>query len=298
MATKEMGKLGNSRIDIFVMYIIFLGGKLMSSKFKVESISKEFFDDRTKESNLVINDLSFEVKEGEFLVIVGPSGCGKTTLLNILAGLEKSTSGSIKVDEQIVTGPGPERGVMFQEYALLPWKTVFDNVEFGLKHGAMSKDYSKSERKQRVQHFIELVGLKGSENKFVHQLSGGMKQRCALARLFANNHKILLMDEPLAATDAQTREVLQEELLNIWGQDRDSSKRKTVIYVTHAIDEAVFLGDRVIVLGQRPTTITEIVNIDIDRPRTITERHTEKYQQYQQEIWGLIKEAAVSATQK
>lgn len=262
---------------------------------RIEQLTKEFPGKARNERVRILDRLTFDIYEGEFVAIVGPSGGGKSTLLSILAGLEPKTEGSVQLNGQEVTRPDPQLGVMFQEYALYPWKTVFENVEFGLKYGPQK--YSKEERRERVQYHIELVGLKGSEEKYPHELSGGMKQRCALARLLANDPEVLLMDEPLAACDAQTRDILQEELLRIWGQNNEPSKRKTAVYVTHSIEEAVFLADRVIVLGQRPATICDIVSIDIPRPRSLEDRlNNSEYNRYQQRIWSLIKDAAISAT--
>jgi NitT/TauT family transport system ATP-binding protein len=229
-------------------------------------VAKRFGAQGTTQT-VAVDDFSLDVAPGEFLVIVGPSGCGKTTILNVLAGLESPSAGTAFIDQRPIAAPGPERGVMFQDYALFPWHTVWGNVEFGLRHGPAGNGLDREARAARVRDTIDLVGLKGSEQKYPHQLSGGMRQRVALARLIANEPQVLLMDEPLAALDAQTRLILQDELLRIWGQDRSAAQRRTVVFITHAIDEAVFLADRVLVLSARPGTITHEENISLPRPR-------------------------------
>ena len=191
-------------------------------KLRLENVAKRFGNAGAAQTTAV-QDFTLDVPAGEFLVIVGPSGCGKTTVLNLLAGLELPTSGTVVLDGRVIRGPGPERGVMFQDYALFPWHTVRGNVEFGLRHGPAGAGLDAAARARRVRSTIDLVGLAGAEDKYPHQLSGGMRQRVALARLVANEPDVLLMDEPLAALDAQTRIILQEELLRIWGQDRPAA---------------------------------------------------------------------------
>ncbi|MBL8834924.1 MAG: ABC transporter ATP-binding protein, partial [Alphaproteobacteria bacterium] len=204
------------------------------------------------QTTVAVEDFTLDVRPGEFLVIVGPSGCGKTTILNLLAGLDRPSAGTLAMDGVEIAGPGAERGVMFQDYALFPWRTVRGNVEFGLLYGPAGRGLDAAARERRVSETIDLVGLKGSEGKYPHQLSGGMRQRVALARLIANEPDVLLMDEPLAALDAQTRLILQDELLRIWGQDKPPARRRTVVFITHGIDEAVFLADRVAVMSSHP----------------------------------------------
>ena len=205
-----------------------------------------------------ISNINLDVSKGEFLAIVGPSGCGKSTLLDILAGLTKPTSGEIYIDGKLVTGPALDRGIVLQGYALFPWRTVKQNVEFGLE----VKKISTEERHEISEHFIQLVGLKGFEDCYPLELSGGMKQRVAIARALAYDPEVLLMDEPFAAVDAQTRETMQDELLRIW----DDTK-KTIIFITHSIDEAVYLADRVVVLSNNPGTIRDIIPVKLPRPR-------------------------------
>jgi NitT/TauT family transport system ATP-binding protein len=244
---------------------------------------------------VAVEDFSLDVRQGEFLVIVGPSGCGKTTVLNVLAGLDTPSSGTVAIDDRVVTGPGPDRGVMFQDYALFPWQTVWGNVEFGLRYGPAGAGLDAEARRDRVRRAIDLVGLAGSETKYPHQLSGGMRQRTALARLIANEPEVLLMDEPLAALDAQTRIILQDELLRIWGQDRPAAERRTVVFITHAIDEAVFLADRVAVMTAHPGRLKAVVDIPLSRPRGDATRALPEFQALTQHIWSLIRDEAYRA---
>ena len=206
----------------------------------------------------VLDDITFDVKEGELVCVLGPSGCGKTTLLRIIAGLVDKTSGSILVDGEEVTGPGPNRGMVFQDFALFPWRTVQRNVEFGLE----IKKIPPEERAKIATEYIHLVGLDGFEKSHPSELSGGMKQRVGIARALANNPHILLMDEPFGALDSQTRNQMQTELLRI----QDETK-KTIIFITHSVDESVFLADRILILSARPGRIVKEYNIDLPRPR-------------------------------
>jgi NitT/TauT family transport system ATP-binding protein len=245
---------------------------------------------------IAVQDLSLDVRGGEFLVVVGPSGCGKTTVLNLLAGLDTPTTGTLTLNGKPIAGPGAERGVMFQDYALFPWRTVWGNVEYGLVYGPAGNGLTRSEREERVRRYVDLVGLAGSEQKYPHQLSGGMRQRVALARLVANEPDVLLMDEPLAALDAQTRLVLQGELLRIWGQDRPATERRTVVFITHAIDEAVFLADRVAVMTTQPGRLKALLDVPLARPRNDATRTLPEFQALSQHIWTLIRDEAYRAT--
>lgn len=225
-----------------------------------------------------IKQLDLTVKQGEFLAIVGPSGCGKSTFLDMIAGLAKPNSGEIFMDGKLITGPALDRGIVMQGYALFPWRTVRKNVEFGLE----IKKVPQQERREISQQYIELVGLKNFEDRYPHELSGGMKQRVAIARALAYAPEVLLMDEPFAAVDAQTREVLQEELLRIW-----EKTKKTIVFVTHGIDEAVFLADRVAVMTANPGTIKEIVDINLPRPRDGI-RSSADFGWVRHKIWELL----------
>jgi len=206
-----------------------------------------------------LKEVSLTINDGEFLTVLGPSGCGKTTLLRILAGLESHDSGEVRVDGKVVTGPGPDRAVVFQSFALLPWASVIDNVAFGLE----LRGVGKSERHAKAESLIQLVGLRGFEKRLPGQLSGGMQQRVGLARALAVDPEILLMDEPFGALDEQTRRLLQEELLGIW-----EATRKTVLFITHSMEEAVLLGDRVVLMSPRPGQIEQIVEVPLPRPRS------------------------------
>jgi NitT/TauT family transport system ATP-binding protein len=267
---------------------------MSAPKLRLEKVGKVF--GASAGPVVAVESLSLEVRAGEFLAIVGPSGCGKTTVLNMLAGLERPTAGTMTLDGRVIDGPGAERGVMFQDYALFPWKTVRGNIEFGLVYGPAGRNLSREDREDRVSRMIELVGLNGSETKYPHQLSGGMRQRVALARLMANEPDILLMDEPLAALDAQTRIILQDELLRIWGQDKPPAERRTVVFITHAIDEAVFLADRVVVLSSHPGRLKRIVDVDLPRPRNDATRKSAALAELNQSIWESIRDEAYRAT--
>ena len=225
-------------------------------KLRVEHLSKVFSNGNREIE--AISDVSLEIRQSEFVMIVGPSGCGKTTLINIIGGLESATSGSVLLDGKQVSGPGADRGMVFQGYSLFPWLTVQKNVEFGLK----MKKLPAGQRAEIAARYIDLVGLKGFENALPKQLSGGMKQRVAIARTLANEPEILLMDEPFGALDAQTRVVMQELLAGI-------SRRTgtTILFITHDIDEAVLLGDRIYVMSRRPGRIRDTLTVELPEPR-------------------------------
>ena len=227
-----------------------------------------------------LENANLEVRDGEFLTLLGPSGCGKSTLLQIIAGMETASSGAVKFSGERV-GTGPVSTMVWQRYALFPWRTIKDNVVFGCEMRGMPR----AERNDRAQHFIESVGLKGFETAYPHELSGGMQQRAALARALCNDPDVLLMDEPLAALDAQTRAVMQIELLRIW-----SKYKKTVIYVTHSIEEAVLLGDRIAVMTARPGKIKEIIPVTLPRPRTLDMITDPEFHALSDRAWNSIKE--------
>ena len=221
----------------------------------LSGVSREFND------LLAVSDINLEVADGEFVCLLGPSGCGKTTLLRLAAGLDAPTAGELFLDGKKIEGVNRECGFVFQEYALFPWRTVKGNIEFGPEVKGMQKE----ERERISRHYIDLVGLKGFEDHYPHELSGGMKQRVGIARAYANNPKLLLMDEPFGALDAQTRNLMQAELLRIWEKEHISA-----LFVTHSVDEAVYLSDRVVVMSARPGTVKEIFENNLPRPRIRT----------------------------
>jgi len=245
----------------------------LEAKLTVSALSKRFGDLEA------LRDIVLDIGAGEFVAIVGPSGCGKTTFLRIVAGLEPASAGEVRIDGRTVAGPGSDRGFVFQQDSLLPWRTVFANAMIGPEIGG-----NEGEReKRRTLDLLKLVGLAGFEGYFPRQLSGGMRQRVNLARALAIDPQILLMDEPFSALDAQSREIMQTELLRIWEQGR-----KTVLFVTHQIDEAVFLADRVFVFARRPGRLQERVEIDLPRPRTLALKRTPEFVSYVDHIWKLI----------
>ena len=227
---------------------------------EVRHLSKIFFEqnDPRKPGLVALYNISLAIRKDEFVSLLGPSGCGKTTLIRIIAGLLTADRGEVLVNSQVVNSPGRDRCMVFQQFGLLPWRTVMSNVEFGLEIDSVPRD----ERRALAEKYLELVGLNGFENYYPHQISGGMQQRVGIARALSKKPEILLMDEPFGAVDAQTREQLQEELLKIWAQTET-----TVVFVTHSIDEAIYLSDRVVVMQARPGRIKEEVTIDLPRPR-------------------------------
>lgn len=252
----------------------------LATKIAILDLVHRYYDPQSHTTTLAIQGLNLEVRDGEFLCVLGPSGCGKSTLLYIVAGLIKPTAGRILVDGTEVTRPWPDRGMVFQEYALLPWKNVRDNVGLGLK----IRGVKAAERERIVDRFIELVGLRDFEEKFPHELSGGMKQRVAVARTLASDPKVMLMDEPFASVDAQTRITLQEELVRIWRQTR-----KTIIFVTHSVEEAAFLADRVAVLKARPSQVKEIVEIGTPRDQRRLGEKQPDFAEVQARLFNLVR---------
>ena len=232
---------------------------------------------------VAVQGVHLKVKKGEFLTIVGPSGCGKSTLLDMLAGLAPINSGEIFIDGKLMTGPNMDRGIILQGYALFPWRSVRQNVELGLE----IKCVPKKERAAISEKYINLVGLQGFADRFPYELSGGMRQRVAIARALAYDPEVLLMDEPFAAVDAQTRESLQDELLLIW-----EKTGKTIVFVTHSIDEAVFLSDRVAVMSANPGRIKDVVTIELPRPRHLL-RTSVEFSRIRQQVWELLQNGAV-----
>ena len=256
----------------------------MGASVTIENVSKEYVETHGQKPFLALDNINLRVEPGEFLVVVGPSGCGKSTLLGIVAGLNQGTSGRVLIDGQLVQGqPHPKLGVVFQDYALFPWMTVQDNIEFGPR----SRGVEVGLARRHAAELIDLVGLCKFEHKYPHQLSGGMRQRCALARTLANDPELLLMDEPLAALDAQTRTIMQAELLRIWGEHLPAAERRTVFFVTHNINEAVFLGDRIVVMSRRPGRIKAEIQNPLPRPRAGSEDCAASLDLIKR-IWSLI----------
>jgi NitT/TauT family transport system ATP-binding protein len=236
-----------------------------------------------------LDDITLDVKSGEFLALVGPSGCGKSTLLDLLGGLEAPTSGRILLDGRPIVGPARDRGIVFQQYALFPWRTAAQNVEFGLDIAGLK---SKA-RREKALHYLDLVGLSAFADRYPHELSGGMKQRVAIARSLAYDPEVLLMDEPFAALDAQTRETLQGELLRIWRRTG-----KTIVFITHGIDEAVVLGQRVAVMTSRPGRIKQIVEVpEVLRSDTEDVRSLPEFGAVRHEVWTLLRDEVLKAQQ-
>ena len=237
----------------------------------------------------ILEDINLVVQDQEFVAIVGPSGCGKTTCMRMAAGLEFPSTGSVKVSDQVVTEPGPDRAVVFQQFALFPWKSVHENIDFGLR----SKGLPKAERAQLIAPYMELMNLKGYESAYPHQLSGGMQQRVAIARAYALNPQVLLMDEPFGALDAQTRVVMQEELVKLARKNP-----RTVLFITHAVEEAVYLADRVVIMTSRPGKVKEILDVKSVREAEDWERHSkiedvmdlESFVHLRTRIWKSLRE--------
>ncbi len=266
----------------------------------IKKLHKEYQVEKGPSVN-ALNGVSLEIEENEFVCVVGPSGCGKTTLLNIIAGLEPFDSGTVTMDGEAIVGPGPERGVIFQQYALFPWMTVRKNIEYGLKfikkpvqvekvdaqgkktEVTVMQKLSPEEKRAISDRYIKMVNLSGFENSYPKALSGGMKQRVAIARAYALNPELLLMDEPFGALDAQTRAQLQEDLLKTW-----ENERKTVFFITHDVDEAVLLSTKVVIMSARPGQIKEIVDIDLPYPRNQATKLDEDFIKHKNRIWNTV----------
>src|ERR1051326_4083110 len=250
-----------------------------SAKLHAEHVYKQFESRATEEPIAVLQDINLSVPAGEFLSIVGPSGCGKTTLLRIFAGLLQQTQGRVLHDGQAVTGPQASVGFVFQSDNLMPWRTVWENIALGpeLRHESR-KSYGP-----RIQELLDLVGLVGFDKYYPHQLSGGMRQRVNLARALAIEPDVLLMDEPFAALDAQTRDIMQEELLRIW-----RTTGNAVVFITHQIDEAIFLADRVLILGARPGRAQEMLEVEVPRPRKLEVKRSPRFAELADHVWHAI----------
>ncbi len=251
-------------------------------KLQIDHLTKHYWLDRENRDVLALSDVSFAVNDGEFMAIVGPSGCGKTSMLNIIAGLLPYEEGDVVIDGKRVVGPGIDRAVVFQHSSLLPWRTIAGNVRYGME---LQKRFDEATMKGRTDYFIKLVGLTGFERHFPSELSGGMQQRVNLARALAADPAVLLMDEPFAALDAQTREFMQAELLKIW-----TKARKTVVFITHQINEAIYLADRVVVMSARPGRVKDVFEVPFERPRSLSLKRDPRFLELEDSVWKLIEE--------
>jgi NitT/TauT family transport system ATP-binding protein len=257
-----------------------------AARIAVEGVGKRYAIARTGEAVVALERVDLEVRDGEFLCVVGPSGCGKSTLLQLLAGLEPATSGVVRMGGGVVAGPGADRGMVFQSHALFPWRTVLENIAFGLE----VKGLPRAERRAVAQRFAELVGLQGFEHSYPSELSGGMRQRVGIARALANEPEVLLMDEPFGALDAQTRELMQQELLEIWRKTG-----RTIVFVTHSVQEAVFLGDRVAVMTARPGRIKAVIDVTLPHPRDVT---SAEFGHLMRPVYAALREEVLETVQR
>lgn len=261
----------------------------MQSILSIQGVTKEFGstnpNDRSRSKTIALQATYLEVVENDFITILGPSGCGKSTLLRIVAGLETQSSGKVLLDNRELAGPGPDRGMVFQSYTLFPWLTIRENICFGLREKGMAA----SIQKETADRYMAQVGLRGFENHFPKQLSGGMQQRTAIARALANDPRILLMDEPFGALDHQTRELMQELLLGIW-----EAEKKTILFVTHDIDEAVFMANRVVVMTARPGRIKSDVPVMLDHPRHYSIKTTPEFSRLKAELTEQVREEVIA----
>jgi NitT/TauT family transport system ATP-binding protein len=245
-------------------------------------VTIHYWIERSAQPFLAVDRANLDVRPGEFVSIVGPSGCGKTTFLNAVDGLQPISGGTLELNGKPIVRPGPDRAMVFQQSSLLPWRSVLGNVVYGLE---LQGRASKRERIERAREFVHLVGLDGFEDAFPSELSGGMQQRVNLARALATDPEVLLLDEPFAALDAQTREFMQRELLRIWGETR-----KTALFITHDIKEAVYLADRVMIFSRRPGRVKDSVEIDLSRPRELSIKRDPNFLSYEDQIWRSIEE--------
>ena len=259
-------------------------------KIRARDVRMDFAiaDERGRKQQIAaLQDFNLDISEGEFFTLLGPSGCGKSTFLNVLAGLARKTGGSISIDGQPASGINREQGVVFQGYALFPWRTVLQNIEVGLE----IRKIPKRERRETAEQFLHLVGLAGFGQRYPHELSGGMRQRVAIARSLAYSPSLLLMDEPFAALDAQTREILQSELLRIWEQHKT-----TIVFITHSLDEAIYLSDRIAVMTHRPGRIKSVLDIALPRPRPAEIRHAPAFVQLREQAWDVLRDEVAFAS--
>ncbi|KQZ09553.1 ABC transporter ATP-binding protein [Agromyces sp. Root1464] len=264
------------------------GREASAPLISVRDLSVTYHVARTGKTLTAIEGVDLDVHEGEFVTVLGPSGCGKTTFMNVVAGLVKPSSGTVLVGGEPITGPGPDRAVVFQDYALLPWRTVFDNVRFGLE---MQKGLKGPGWRDRVQEAVELVGLAGFESSYPRELSGGMQQRVGLARAIVAQPRILLMDEPLGAVDALTREVMRDEIEKLI-----AATGKTVLFITHSIEEAILLGDRIVVFKSHPGAIKEVIETRLERPRSERSVQSDpRFLELRDHLWDALQGEATAA---
>ncbi|BDB72384.1 ABC transporter ATP-binding protein [Comamonas thiooxydans] len=259
-------------------------------KIRARDVRMDFAiaDERGRKQQIAaLQDFNLDIREGEFFTLLGPSGCGKSTFLNVLAGLARKSGGSISIDGQPASGINREQGVVFQGYALFPWRTVLQNIEVGLE----IRKIPKRERRETAEQFLHLVGLSGFGQRYPHELSGGMRQRVAIARSLAYSPSLLLMDEPFAALDAQTREILQSELLRIWEQHKT-----TIVFITHSLDEAIYLSDRIAVMTHRPGRIKSVLDIALPRPRPAEIRHAPAFVKLREQAWDVLRDEVAFAS--
>ena len=256
-------------------------------KLVVDHVYKRYWREKLDREVIALSDVSVSVDEGEFLAVVGPSGCGKTTLMNIIAGLLPYEEGTVSIDGVRVDGPGTDRAVVFQHSSLLPWRSVAGNIRYGME---MQRRFDEATMRERCEKFIQMVGLNGFEKHYPGELSGGMQQRVNLARALAADPKVLLMDEPFAALDAQTREFMQAELLKIWSSGAEKGAKKTVVFITHQINEAVYLADRVVVMSPRPGRVKDVFKIPFSRPRELALKRDPKFLEIEDAIWKIVED--------
>ncbi len=248
------------------------------AQIEIDGVGKVYQED-TPEPIVAIDRIDLDIERNQFITIVGPSGCGKSTLLHMMGGFISASAGEIRLDGAAIDGPGPERGIVFQHFALFPWKTVMGNVEYGL----VEKGMRKAERRELAQHYIDMVKLTGFENVFPNRLSGGMQQRVALARALLSDPPILLMDEPFGALDALTRDRMQFVLLRIWEETRT-----TILFITHSIPEAILLAERVVVMTARPGKVMDILPVDLDRPRSLKTKTEDAFKAMEVQIGSML----------
>lgn len=256
-----------------------------TGSIKIDDVRK-VYDPGTADEVVALENIDLDIAAEEFITVLGPSGCGKSTLMECIAGYIEPTEGEVQVDGEQVTEPDPRRGVVFQSDRLFPWKTIAENISFGPQ---MRNDVDDN----RTNDYIDHMGLDGFESSYPHELSGGMQQRAELARLLANNPDIMLMDEPFSGLDAMTKEIMQETLLDVWNDEN-----RTVVFITHDIEEAIFLADRVVVMTARPGEVKDVIDVDLDRPRDVDMITTDKFTEYRERALGLIHEEAERALEQ